>query len=112
LDNVVTMLADEPVADGGIEKHIGSEGGAKEPGGDNVANAVSLAFKLCHFGGGYRPLYVEQQDADVGFVAHFGATPKIKRPNSRNEMVGECGSSAQRSRLSFGECFAIVQGAE
>jgi len=78
LDNVVTMLTDEPITDGGIEKHIGSEGGVEEPGGDDVANAVSLALKLCHFGGGYRPLYFEQQDADVGFIAHLGATPKIR----------------------------------
>jgi hypothetical protein len=78
LDNVVTMLADEPITDGGIEKRIGSEGGAEEPGGDDVANAVSLSLKLCHFGGGYRPLCFEQQDTDVGFIAHLGATPKIR----------------------------------
>jgi hypothetical protein len=71
LDNVVAKLADEPITDGGIKKHIGSKGGAEEPGGD-------LALKLCHFGGGYRPLYVEQQGADVGFIAHLGATPKIR----------------------------------
>jgi hypothetical protein len=58
LDNVVAVLANEPIADGSIEKHIGGNGVVKEPSGNDGANAASLALKLCHFGRGYGALHV------------------------------------------------------
>jgi hypothetical protein len=45
LDDVVAVLADEPITDGRIEEHIGP-GAAKEPSGDDVANAVSFSAIL------------------------------------------------------------------
>jgi hypothetical protein len=78
LDSVVAVLANESITDGRIEKHVGCHGAAKQPGKNDVANPVGLMLKLCHFGGGYRSLYVEQQGDDVRFVAHLGATPKIR----------------------------------